>query len=101
MRKYVVGLLALLSTMAAAGQGTDTTPQRTARIDTVAFAFDKADWHSGDTLYLHSRSPFPLRRYYERNIRGIYHGDTPVVGTVTLQFYIDKTGKFTGDSLED
>jgi hypothetical protein len=94
-----------ISALAAAGPGLAQQPaspaQRTTSRDTICFSFDKADWHRGDTVYLHPKAPATLRRFYNKNLRGIYHGDSPVIGIVTLSFYVDNNGKLTGSCFED
>jgi hypothetical protein len=72
------------------------------RPDTVSFSFQLTDGQRGDTVYLHPAGPTTLRRFYNKNIRGIYFNDiTPVLGTVIVLFYVDSTGKFTGACYED
>jgi hypothetical protein len=101
MLKWIMGISAL----AAAGPGLAQQPtspaQQTTSRDTICFSFDKVDWHRGDTVYLHPEAPTTLRRFYNKNLRGIYHGDSPVIGTVILSLYVDNNGKFTGSCFED
>jgi hypothetical protein len=69
--------------------------------DTLHFSFSKTDWHTGDTVYLHSTSATSVRRFFNKNLRGIYHGDTLILGRVNTLFYIDSAGKLTGSCYEE
>lgn len=70
--------------------------------DTISFPLGLADGHRGDTVYLHAVGSTTLKRYYEKNIPGIYRSDdTPVQGTVILSFFVDSAGKLTGARYED
>jgi TonB family protein len=102
MLKWIIGLSILLAAEPGLTQQPTSPPKKEAPHDTVRFSFDMADWHCGDTVFLHSAAPTAtLRRFYNKNLRGIYHGDTPVVGSVILSFYVDNNGKFTGSCYED
>ena len=69
--------------------------------DTVTFSFDLLDWHRGDTVYLRAIRPetaapvinWTIRRYFQKHISGVYHGDSIVSGKVILYFVADTTGK--------
>ena len=75
--------------------GTATCQQRSFGKDTVAISFSLLDWHRGDTIYAHVDSPRTIMRYFNKNLRGIFHGDTIITGGVILSFILDQQGKYT------
>jgi hypothetical protein len=101
MLKWIIGISILLAAKPGIAQPATGSPQKSAPRDTICFSFDWVDWHRGDTVFLHAAGPTTLRRYYNKNLRGIYHGDTPVTGAVILFFFVDNNGKFTGSCYED
>ena len=92
--------MALLAALPLLAQQSAITSQKNLP-DTVYFSFEKTDSHTGDTTYLHSLSQTTIRRYFNKNLRGLYHDDTPVLGSVIINFNVDKEGKFTGACYED
>ena len=75
-------LAAILISASATAQTAPGTVERP-RVDTAAFSFS-------------------LLRFYDRNIQAVYRGDTTLVeGFVTITFYVDNTGKFTGARCEN
>jgi hypothetical protein len=94
MIKWLIGISAFLAANPSMAQ--------LALSDTVSFSFELADWHKGDTVYLHPAGPTTLRRFYNKNFRGVYLNDiTPVQGTVRILFYVDSAGKFAGACNEE
>lgn len=68
--------------------------QRSFGKDTAAFSFSLLDWHRGDTVYAHADSPRTVLRYFNKNLRGLYQGDTAIItGEVVVTFVLDKLGK--------
>lgn len=93
-------LAAILISASATAQTAPGTVERP-RVDTAAFSFSLADWHRGETVFLHAAGT-TLLRFYDRNIQAVYRGDTTLVeGFVTITFYVDNTGKFTGARCEN
>jgi hypothetical protein len=101
MLKWIIGISILLAATPGIAQQAAGSPQKPACADTLNFSFEMVDWHRGDTIFLHPSAQTTLRRYFNKNLRGVYHGDTPVIGTVVLSFYVDNNGRFTGSCYED
>jgi hypothetical protein len=101
MVKWISGLLLFFSATQASAQ----QPTRVAiatHPDTLSFSLRTTDTHPGDTTYLHPSSPATLTRYFNKNLRGVYRGDTtPVLGTVLISFFADSNGNYTGSCYEE
>ena len=69
--------------------------------DTAFFSFNRLDTPPGDTIYAHAASATTIRRFFEKNLRGIWRDTTRITGKLTIDFFIDSSGKPTGSCYED
>jgi hypothetical protein len=76
------------------GLGSKGYSQRPNQRDTLAFSLSLTDSSRDDTVYLHATPPSKIIRFFNKNLRGIWHADTPVVGKAIIYFLVDREGKF-------
>lgn len=97
MIKYITLLFCLV--LAKAGHAQNYTAADTVSIskDTLKVSFQVADSTAGDTVYfgMNGGHDDKLLYFFQNNLRPPAWGDSMILGTIRVNFTVDKTGRVT------